>query len=76
MNRTGSGSDNGSSASGFDRAGGGFSGSHGLNSGAIGTSAARPAGELMTSDDQWTTPGALPPEQGAAGPGGAPSPGR
>jgi len=76
MNRTGAGSENGASASGFDRPGGGFSGSHGANSGAIGSSAARPAGERMTPSDQWTTPGALPPQQGAAGPGGAPAPGR
>ena len=35
MNRTGAGSENGASASGFDRPGGGFSGSHGANSGAV-----------------------------------------
>jgi hypothetical protein len=75
MNRTGAGSDTGSSASGFDRAGGGFGGTHGLNSGAIG-SEPRPAAAQMTPSDQWTMPGALPPEQGANGPGGAPSPGR
>jgi len=75
MNRTGSGSDTGASASGMDRAGGGFSGTHGANSGAVGSSA-RPAGERMTPDDQWTLPGAIPPQTGAAGPGGAPTPGR
>src|SRR5436305_9894728 len=75
MNRTGSGSENGASASGFDRAGGGFSGTHGDNSGAVG-SAARPAGERMTPSDQWTTPGGLPPQEGTVGPGGAPAPGR
>ena len=75
MNRTGAGSETGASASGMDRAGGGFSGTHGGNSGAVG-SAARPAGERMTPSDQWTLPGALPPNQGAAGPGGAPTPGR
>jgi len=76
MNRTGAGSDTGASASGFDRAGGGFSGWHGANSGAIGSSSARTAGERMTPDDQWTMPGALPPQEGAAGAGGAPTPGR
>ena len=75
MNRTGSGSETGASASGFDRAGGGFSGTHGDNSGAIGSSA-RTAGGQMSPSDQWTMPGALPPEQGAAGAGGAPAPGR
>src|SRR5437868_11175030 len=74
MNRTGAGSETGASASGMDRAGGGFSGTHGGNSGAVGS--ARPAGERMTPSDQWTLPGALPPNQGAAGPGGAPTPGR
>jgi hypothetical protein len=75
MNRTGAGSDDGSSASGMDRSGGGFSGSHGDNSGAIGSSP-RPAAGRITADDQWTLPGALPPEEGSAGVGGAPAPGR
>src|SRR5207249_3207130 len=56
MNRTGAGSESGASASGLDRPGGGFSGTHGANSGAVG--AAQPAGEKMTPSDQWTLPGA------------------
>ena len=75
MNRTGAGSDTGASASGMDRAGGGFGGTHGDNSGAIGSSA-RPAAGQITPDDQWTLPGANAPEVGSDGPGGAPSPGR
>ncbi len=67
MNRTGSGADDGSSASGMDRAGGGYSGEHGANSGAFGS--ARTAGDHINPDDQATIPG-------AAGPGGAPTPGR
>src|ERR1043165_4047048 len=54
MNRTGSGSDNGASASGMDRAGGGFSGTHGGNSGSVGSANPRPAGERMTPSDDWT----------------------
>jgi hypothetical protein len=68
MNRTGSGSDNGSSASGMDRAGGGLSGSHGGNSGAAG--AAAPA----TPDTKALGSGTI--GVGAAGAGGAPTPGR
>ena len=49
-------------------------GTHGANSGAVGS--ARPAGEKMSPSDQWTLPGANTPNVGAAGPGGAPTPGR
>jgi hypothetical protein len=68
MNRTGSGSDNGSSASGMDRAGGGLSGSHGGNSGAVG------AGAPATPDSKALGSGTI--GVGAAGAGGAPAPGR
>ena len=76
MNRTGAGSDTGASASGMDRAGGGYSGWRGGNSGSVGSASARPAGERMTPSDDWTLPGANSPSVGAAGPGGAPTPGR
>jgi hypothetical protein len=74
MNRTGAGSDSGASASGMDRGGGGFSGTHGANSGAVGT--ARLAGDRITPDEQSSLPGANSPVVGSAGPGGAPAPGR
>src|SRR5206468_11452995 len=50
MNRTGAGSETGASASGLDRGGGGFSGTHGANSGAVDTGSARLAGEKITPD--------------------------
>jgi hypothetical protein len=74
MNRTGAGSETGASASGLDRAGGGFSGSHGANSGAVGSDA-RLAGDRIVPDQPLPT-GINTPNVGAAGVGGAPTPGR
>src|SRR4051812_13073153 len=74
MNRTGAGSETGASSSGLDRAGGGFSGTHGANSGAVGSDA-RLAGERIVPDQPLPT-GINTPNVGAAGVGGAPTPGR
>jgi hypothetical protein len=71
MNRTGSGSENGASASGMDRPGGGLSGSHGANSGATGTAPDKSGTAAAVGTDNSGTIGT-----GAMGAGGAPTPGR
>jgi hypothetical protein len=54
MSRTGAGSDSGASSSGMDRAGGGLSGSHGGNSGALGE---QPAPDKAIGPGGAPTPG-------------------